>query len=205
VAVSKYKKMMLSGLTLVTLAFQSSHSLAQGAKPPIENIQNARLIVYSAIARVDSLIQQVFGGGGQVPGGEWPAPQPPQGGEFPGGDSLPPSRPFPPVLTFSGEEAPSADHDDELENDRVAGFALQGLGVGLRRLGELIDQANANYYSPSFGFYWKEVCVKTAFLVKATQGGKVSAALPLQGLITPQDFALTEQELMDVRNQFYCF
>jgi hypothetical protein len=217
----KYRAMFFAGFTLVSTALQSSPGLAFGGKPPIENIQNARLIVYSAVARVDALIQQVLGGGGQRPGDEWPAPHPypgegseypggsyPRGdypqGDYPRGEEVPPYGSYPRMHRIVAGEG-EVGVDDELENDRIAGFALQGLGVGLRNLGELIDQANANYYSPAFGLYWKKVCMKAAFLIKGTRGGKVSAALPPQGMITPQDFALTEQELMDVRNQFYCF
>ena len=55
----KCRAAVLTSLTLFSIALQSGNGLAQGVKPPIENVQNARLIVYSAMARVDALIQQV--------------------------------------------------------------------------------------------------------------------------------------------------
>jgi hypothetical protein len=191
----------------------TSGALAQGAKPPLENLQYARSIVDQSFARISALLDRVYGGG-HMPGGDWPSPPqddlpPPRGEEpMPGGmgegflDGGSPH--FPRVLTIDRTEDDFEIEEDHLENDKVAGYALQGIGTGLTYLGQLIDQANMNYYTPQFWMYQQKACMKASLIIKAAIGGKVSAALPLRGLITPQDFVETEQEAYAVRGQLYC-
>ncbi len=90
------------------------------------------------------------------------------------------------------------------ENDFAANLALQGMGSGLTRLGQKIDEAAALWGTPGFAVPWQQACQGASALLWANQGAKLAANLPPPGFVTAADFIPIDQELYSVRSLLFC-
>ena len=106
--------------------------------------------------------------------------------------------------TYRGSIYENDPEPDVYENDIAAYWALMGMGHELNKLGEAIDDAVAKYYTPEFWDAWKNACSMARALLQANEAAKVSAQLPPQGLITPDDFVVFDIELHAVLTDLWC-
>lgn len=97
------------------------------------------------------------------------------------------------------------EHDEVLENDTAAYYALMGMGKGTFALGQALDEAMANYGTPAFYHSYAKVCGATHVLIGANKGAKIAAKLPVTNLITPQEFDQFDVELQQVQAQTNCY
>jgi len=187
---------LLTGtLALSTLATEVH---AEAAIPSYQNLLTAKSIVLNLSQRVEGLLCKVglgSGGGDRVP----------EGPDYQEDRSLRTFGEGEIIGLYREELRDNADVLGEtLENDRAAGFALQAIGTGLFKLGNLVDQATFAYGTSAFLFYRNKACNKAYHLIRATFAGKVAALIPEQGYIRPYEFDQIVQELNAVKYQLYC-
>jgi len=152
--------------------------------PSYQNLLQARANISAAQGLVQQLLGRIYGGGGGGGGGREPCPRGPGRGRG---------------------ELGWADDGDDLENDQLAGFALQGLGASLNVLGQDIDAVTANYGQPQFPFLLAQACGMTLRLLPQAIAGRVSAAIPNEVLIHGADFDPIIQEVVAAKSQLGCF